>query len=109
MLNSTSTILQWISTNNILIKMLMIEQTNVGRISGAVALLIAVIMAPLLGGSSGISIYTRIYWCGSPGIAVFILGLFWKKHLIRLIWAHYFLFYCNVFKVGPKSWAAEVV
>jgi hypothetical protein len=26
MLNSTSTILQWISTNNILIKMLMIEQ-----------------------------------------------------------------------------------
>jgi SSS family solute:Na+ symporter len=27
MLNSTSTILQWISTNNILIKMLMIETT----------------------------------------------------------------------------------
>jgi hypothetical protein len=26
MLNSTSTILQWISTNNILIKMLMIKQ-----------------------------------------------------------------------------------
>ena len=54
---------------------------NVGRISAAVALIIACIMAPLLGGIDQafqfIQEYTGIV---SPGIlAVFMLGLFWKK------------------------------
>lgn len=54
---------------------------NMGRISAAVALVIAVIVAPLLGGIDQafqfIQEYTGIV---SPGIlAVFLLGLFWKK------------------------------
>lgn len=54
---------------------------NVGRISAAVALVIACVMAPLLGGIDQafqfIQEYTGIV---SPGIlAVFLLGLFWKK------------------------------
>jgi solute:Na+ symporter, SSS family len=54
---------------------------NVGRISAAVALVIACGMAPLLGGIDQafqfIQEYTGIV---SPGIlAVFMLGLFWKK------------------------------
>lgn len=54
---------------------------NVGRLSAAVALIIAVIVAPLLGGIDQafqfIQEYTGVV---SPGIlAVFILGLFWKK------------------------------
>lgn len=54
---------------------------NVGRISAAVALVIAVIVAPLLGGIDQafqfIQEYTGIV---SPGIlAVFLLGLFWKR------------------------------
>ncbi|GAA4237827.1 sodium/sugar symporter [Postechiella marina] len=82
MLNSTSTIFtmdiykQYIdpSANDK-------KTVNVGRISAAVALLIAVIVAPLLGGIDQafqfIQEYTGIV---SPGIlAVFLLGLFWKK------------------------------
>ena len=54
---------------------------NMGRLSAAVALVIAVIVAPLLGGIDQafqfIQEYTGIV---SPGIlGVFILGLFWKK------------------------------
>lgn len=82
MINSTSTIFtmdiykQYINKNSS-DKM----TVGVGRISGAVALIIAVIVAPLLGGIDQafqfIQEYTGIV---SPGIlAVFILGLFWKK------------------------------
>ncbi|KAB1070196.1 sodium/solute symporter [Tamlana haliotis] len=82
MLNSTSTIFtmdiykQYINTNPT-----DKATVNVGRISGAVALIIAVIVAPLLGGIDQafqfIQEYTGIV---SPGIlAVFMLGLFWKK------------------------------
>ncbi len=54
---------------------------NIGRLSAGVALVIACIMAPLLGGIDQafqfIQEYTGIV---SPGIlSVFILGLFWKK------------------------------
>lgn len=57
------------------------DLVKVGRIAAAVALLIAGIMAPLLGGIDQafqfIQEYTGIV---SPGIlAVFLLGLFWKK------------------------------
>lgn len=82
MLNSTSTIFTMDIYKQYINKNASDKTTvNVGRISGAVALLIAVIVAPLLGGIDQafqfIQEYTGIV---SPGIlAVFILGLFWKK------------------------------
>lgn len=82
MLNSTSTIFtmdiykQYINKNAN-------DKTivNVGRISAAIALIIGVIMAPLLGGIDQAFQFIQ-EWTGivSPGIlAVFILGLFWKR------------------------------
>jgi SSS family solute:Na+ symporter len=82
MLNSTSTIFTMDIYKQYINKNASDKTTvNVGRISGAVALLIAVIVAPLLGGIDQafqfIQEYTGIV---SPGIlAVFLLGLFWKK------------------------------
>jgi SSS family solute:Na+ symporter len=82
MLNSTSTIFtmdiykQYINKNaNDRITV------RVGRISAGVALIIACIMAPLLGGIDQAFHYIQEYTgIVSPGIlAVFILGLFWKK------------------------------
>ena len=57
------------------------QLVNTGRLAAGVALIIACIMAPLLGGIDQafqfIQEYTGIV---SPGIlAVFLLGLFWKK------------------------------
>ncbi|SEA93699.1 solute:Na+ symporter, SSS family [Flavobacterium gillisiae] len=110
MLNSTSTIFtmdiykQYINKNAD-------DRTtvNVGRLSGGIALLIAVIMAPLLGGIDQafqfIQEYTGVV---SPGIlAVFILGLFWKKTTNKAaIWgALLSIPIAMFFKVGPKSWA----
>jgi SSS family solute:Na+ symporter len=82
MLNSTSTIFTMDIYKQYINKNADDKTTvNVGRISAAVALLIAVIVAPLLGGIDQafqfIQEYTGIV---SPGIlAVFLLGLFWKK------------------------------
>ncbi len=82
MLNSTSTIFTMDIYKQYINKNADDKTTvNVGRLSAAAALLIAVIVAPLLGGIDQafqfIQEYTGIV---SPGIlAVFILGLFWKK------------------------------
>ena len=82
MINSTSTIFTMDIYKQYINKTASDKTTvNAGRISGAVALIIAVIVAPLLGGIDQafqfIQEYTGIV---SPGIlAVFILGLFWKK------------------------------
>ncbi|OAD45324.1 sodium/sugar symporter [Polaribacter atrinae] len=82
MLNSTSTIFTMDIYKQYINKNANDKTTvNVGRISAAVALIIAVIVAPLLGGIDQafqfIQEYTGIV---SPGIlAVFILGLFYKK------------------------------
>ncbi|MCL7753990.1 sodium/sugar symporter [Polaribacter sp. Z022] len=82
MLNSTSTIFTMDIYKQYINKNADDKTTvNVGRISAAVSLLIAVIVAPLLGGIDQafqfIQEYTGIV---SPGIlAVFLLGLFWKK------------------------------
>ena len=82
MLNSTSTIFTMDIYKQYINKNADDKTTvNVGRISAAVALIIAVIVAPLLGGIDQafqfIQEYTGIV---SPGIlAVFILGLFWKQ------------------------------
>jgi SSS family solute:Na+ symporter len=82
MLNSTSTIFTMDIYKQYINKNADDKTTvNVGRISAAVALIIAVIVAPLLGGIDQafqfIQEYTGIV---SPGIlAVFMLGLFYKK------------------------------
>ncbi len=54
---------------------------NVGRLSAAIALVIGCIMAPLLGGIDQVFQYIQEYTgLVSPGVlAVFIMGLFWKK------------------------------
>ena len=82
MLNSTSTIFTMDIYRQYINKNASDKATvNTGRISAGVALIIACIMAPLLGGIDQafqfIQEYTGIV---SPGIlAVFLLGLFWKK------------------------------
>ena len=82
MLNSTSTIFTMDIYKPYFNKNASDKQTvKVGRITAGVALVIACIMAPLLGGIDQafqfIQEYTGIV---SPGIlAVFMLGLFWKK------------------------------
>ncbi|TYA78588.1 sodium/sugar symporter [Seonamhaeicola marinus] len=82
MLNSTSTIFTMDIYKEYFDKNASDKKTvNVGRVSAAVALVIAVIVAPLLGGIDQafqfIQEYTGLV---SPGIlAVFLLGLFWKK------------------------------
>ncbi|MBD0833210.1 sodium/sugar symporter [Aestuariibaculum sediminum] len=82
MLNSTSTIFTMDIYKQYINKTANDKMTvNVGRISAAVALIIAVVMAPLLGGIDQAFQFIQ-EWTGivSPGIlAVFILGLFWKK------------------------------
>jgi solute:Na+ symporter, SSS family len=110
MLNSTSTIFtmdiykQYINKNS--------DDKNtvkVGRITSAVALTIGAIVAPLLGGINQafqfIQEYTGVV---SPGIlAIFILGLFWKKTTNQAaIWgALVSIPVAMFFKVGPKGWA----
>lgn len=82
MLNSTSTIFTMDIYKQYIDKNASDKATvNVGRVSAAVALIIAVIMAPLLGGIDQAFQFIQ-EWTGvvSPGIlAVFLLGLFWKK------------------------------
>lgn len=111
MLNSTSTIFTMDIYKQYIDKNANDKKTvNVGRISGGIALLIAVIMAPLLGGIDQafqfIQEYTGVV---SPGIlAVFVLGLFWKKTTNKAaIWgALVSIPIAMFFKVGPKSWVA---
>ena len=82
MLNSTSTIFTmdiykpYIGKNSDENKLV-----NVGRITAGVALIIAVLLAPLLGSIPQMFQYIQEYTgLVSPGVlAVFIMGLFWKK------------------------------
>lgn len=114
MLNSTSTIFtmdiykQYINKNSD-------DKTTVkvGRLSAAFALLIACIMAPLLGGIDQafqfIQEYTGVV---SPGIlAVFLLGLFWKKttNKAAIIGALSSIPIAMYFKVAPKGWSASPI
>ena len=112
MLNSTSTIFtmdiykQYINPNAT------DKQTvNTGRLSACIALLISGIMAPLLGGIDQafqfIQEYTGVV---SPGIlAVFILGLFWKKttNKAAIIGALTSIPIAMYFKVAPKGWSSS--
>ncbi|MFT7036475.1 MAG: SSS family solute:Na+ symporter [Cyclobacteriaceae bacterium] len=109
MLNSTSTIFTMdIYKQHINKEASEGKMVNVGRMSAGGALIIACIMAPLLGGIDQafqfIQEYTGIV---SPGIlAVFILGLFWKKSTNKgAIWgAILSVPIAMYFKIGAKGW-----
>jgi SSS family solute:Na+ symporter len=112
MLNSTSTIFTMDIYKQYINKNASNKATvNTGRISAAVALIIACIMAPLLGGIDQafqfIQEYTGIV---SPGIlAVFLLGLFWKKttNKAAIIGALVSIPIAMFFKVAPKGWSTS--
>ncbi|WP_297706439.1 sodium/sugar symporter [uncultured Eudoraea sp.] len=110
MLNSTSTIFtmdiykQYINPNASDKK-----TVNVGRLSAAAALVIACIMAPLLGGIDQAFQFIQ-EWTGlvSPGIlAVFMLGLFWKKttNKAAIVGALVSIPIAFYFKVAPSGWS----
>jgi SSS family solute:Na+ symporter len=82
MLNSTSTIFTMDIYREYINKDADDRTTvKVGRLTAAAALIIAVLIAPMLGGLDQIFQYIQEYTgMVSPGIlAVFLLGLFWKK------------------------------
>ena len=109
MLNSTSTIFTMDIYKQLIDKNADDKKTvKVARVSAAVALIIGATMAPLLGGIDQafqfIQEYTGIV---SPGIlAVFILGLFWKKTTNKAaIWgALSSIPIAMSLKVGSKGW-----
>ena len=112
MLNSTSTIFTMDIYKQYINKNASDKSTvNTGRISAGVALIIACIMAPLLGGIDQafqfIQEYTGIV---SPGIlAVFILGLFWKKTTNKgaITGALASIPFAMYFKIAPKGWSTS--
>ena len=110
MLNSTSTIFTMDIYKEYFDKDAGDKKTvNVGRISAAIALVIASITAPLLGGIDQafqfIQEYTGVV---SPGIlAIFLLGLFWKKatNKAAIVGALTSIPIAMYFKVAPKGWS----
>lgn len=111
MLNSTSTIFTMDIYKQYIDKNANDRKTvTVGRITSSIALLIGAIVAPLLGGINQafqfIQEYTGVV---SPGIlAIFILGLFWKKttNKAAICGALLSIPIAMFFKVGPKGWAS---
>ena len=110
MLNSTSTIFTMDIYRQYINKNASDKKTvNVGRMTAAVALVIACIMAPLLGGIDQAFQFIQ-EWTGlvSPGIlAVFMLGLFWKKTTNRgaIAGALASIPIAFYFKVAPSGWS----
>ena len=114
MLNSTSTIFTMDIYKQYINKNASDKSTvNMGRFSAAIALIIASITAPLLGGIDQafqfIQEYTGVV---SPGIlAVFMLGLFWKKTTNKgaIIGALASIPIAMYFKVAPKGWSTSSI
>lgn len=81
---------------------------SVGRITAAVALVLAIFLAPLLGGIDQAFQYIQEYTgLVSPGIlAIFMLGLFWKKttNKAAIIGALSSIPIAFYLKVGSKNW-----
>lgn len=81
---------------------------RVGRISATLALVIAVILAPQLANLGQVFQYIQEYTgIVSPGIlAVFMLGLFWKKTTNRaaIVGVLASIPIALYFKVGPQGW-----
>jgi SSS family solute:Na+ symporter len=114
MLNSTSTIFTMdIYKSHINPNSKDGNTVRVGRLAATVALIIGAVIAPLLGGLDQafqfIQEYTGIV---SPGIlAVFLMGLFWKKStnraaIVSVIASIPIALY---FKVGPKGWSEHPI
>jgi len=114
MLNSTSTIFTMDIYKQYINKNASDKSTvRMGRISAGIALAIAGVMAPLLGGLDQafqfIQEYTGVV---SPGIlAIFILGLFWKKTTNKgaIIGALVSIPIAMYFKVAPKGWSTSAI
>ncbi|MBL7871507.1 MAG: sodium/sugar symporter [Cyclobacteriaceae bacterium] len=110
MLNSTSTIFTMDIYRPYINKNATDRQTvSIGRISGAVALVIAMIISPLLGNLGQafqfIQEYTGVV---SPGIlAVFLTGLFWRRATNNAaIWGVILSIpIAMYFKVAPNGWS----
>jgi SSS family solute:Na+ symporter len=110
MLNSTSTIFTMDIYKQYIHPEANDKQTvNMGRISAFVALIIACVLAPLLGNLDQAFQYIQEYTgVVSPGIlAVFLLGLFWKKttNKAAIIGALVSIPIAMYFKVAPKGWS----
>jgi len=114
MLNSTSTIFTMDIYKQYINKNASDKSTvNMGRISAGAALVIACLIAPLLGtlgqAFQFIQEYTGVV---SPGIlAVFLLGLFWKKttNKAAIIGALVSIPIAMYFKVAPKGWSTSAI
>jgi len=109
MLNSTSTIFTMDIYKPLINKNASEKQlVNIGRITGLTALIIAIFVAPMLGGIPQAFQYIQEYTgIVSPGIlAIFILGLFWKKTTGKaaIIGAFLSIPIAFYFKVGSKGW-----
>ncbi|MFJ1474177.1 sodium/sugar symporter [Capnocytophaga cynodegmi] len=112
MLNSTATIFTMdIYKQNINPNASQKQLVSVGRISAAIALVIALVVAPALGGINQMFQYIQEYTgLVSPGIlAVFMMGLFYKRATNKgAIWgillSTLIAFY---FKIGPNGWMAD--
>jgi SSS family solute:Na+ symporter len=89
------------------------ETVNVGRITSAVALTIAVLIAPMLGNLDQAFQYIQEYTgIVSPGIlAVFMLGLFWKRATNRAaIWGAILSVPVALYlKAGAKGWFDDTI
>lgn len=109
MLNSTSTIFTMDIYRPYINKKATEKQTvNTGRITAAIALVIAVLIAPFLKNLGQVFQYIQEFTgVVSPGIlAVFLMGLFWKKSTNKAaIWGAVLsipvAFY---FKIGQYNW-----
>ena len=110
MINSTSTIFTLDIYKSLLNKTASEKRlVTVGRISGLIALIIAISIAPVLGSIDQAFQFIQ-EWTGvvSPGIlAIFMLGLFWQKTSAKaaIIGALSSIPIALFFKVGPKGWS----
>ena len=112
MLNSTSTIFTMDIYKPYINKNASDKATvNVGRLSGAAALVIACLVAPFLSGIDQAFQFIQEYsGVVSPGIlAVFLLGLFWKKTTNKgaIIGVLSSIPIAMYFKVAPKGWSTN--
>jgi len=110
MLNSTSTIFTMdIYRSHFNKNATDAQMVSVGRITAVVSLIIAIIIAPQLGSLGQVFIFIQEYTgVVSPGIlAVFLMGLFYKKATNNAaIWgAILSIPIAMYFKVAPKGWS----
>ncbi|MGK7391337.1 MAG: sodium/sugar symporter [Candidatus Cyclobacteriaceae bacterium M2_1C_046] len=113
MLNSTATIFTMDIYKPYFAKNASEKQlVTVGRVSASVALVIGVILAPQLENLGQVFQYIQEYTgVVSPGIlAVFIMGLFWKKSTNKAaIWGVVLSIPIALyFKVGPNEWSDAI-